>query len=180
MDKQFKEVFVVEGHHDEAKLKHLYPSCDVVITNGKEISEPTLTMLNELNKTRGLILLLDPDFPGESIRKKINNHVGETKHVFLAKHKCIDQHKNKVGVEHADDRYLKMMIDKHIYTHNPLNNPLKTADLISLKLMGNPQAKRNRKIVSEYFHLGECNAKTMRSRLNMFGINKSEIQKVIT
>jgi len=37
-----KEVVVVEGYHDLAKLKAIYDDIDVYITNGSEISENTL------------------------------------------------------------------------------------------------------------------------------------------
>ena len=72
-----KEVVVVEGYHDLAKLKSIYPDIDVVITNGSEISLSTLNELKSLNKQRGLILFLDPDYQGERIRRLINDYVGE-------------------------------------------------------------------------------------------------------
>ena len=81
--RKFKEVIVVEGYHDLSKLRQIYDNVDIVITNGSEISQTTLEELKILNKTRGLILFLDPDYQGERIRRIINDYVGETKHAFL-------------------------------------------------------------------------------------------------
>ena len=179
MEKAFKEVIVVEGHHDEALLKAVYPTCDVVITNGTEISSETLKLLKHLNEERGLILILDPDYPGKRIRHIINQHVGETKHVFLDKEACIDHQKNKIGLEHASKDYIKTIMTTHLQEPQASKNPLEIKDLIALKLTGNPYSKRNRDIVSNHFHIGKCNAKTLLNRLNMFNITKSDIQKVM-
>ncbi|MFW5838322.1 MAG: ribonuclease M5 [Bacillota bacterium] len=181
MIEQFnKEVFVVEGNHDKAKLKSIYPMCDVVITNGKEISRDTLELLRALNASRGLILILDPDFPGKSIRQRINDYVGPTKHVFLSKQQCIDPIKQKVGLEHASIAYLKSMIDQHVLKSQIEHRILTMSDMVSLGLSGSPCASQKRRAIAAYFHLGECNAKTMLKRLNMFNIQKDAILKVIT
>ena len=42
---QIKEVVVVEGYHDLAKLKAIFEKVDVYITNGSEVSENTLKEL---------------------------------------------------------------------------------------------------------------------------------------
>lgn len=175
-----KEVFVVEGNHDKAKLKSIYPMCDVVTTNGKEISNKTLDLLKALNESRGLVLILDPDFPGKSIRQRINDYVGPTKHVFLSKHECIDNIKHKVGVEHASNTYLKSMIDEHVLATHSTKQLLTMKDMVNLGLAGSYNASEKRVVLSNYFHLGECNAKTMLKRLNMFNITKDAIMRVIT
>ena len=51
-----KEVVVVEGYHDLAKLKEVFQNIDVVITNGSEISEYTLNELKILNQKIILII----------------------------------------------------------------------------------------------------------------------------
>ena len=64
-------VIVVEGIHDEMRIKEIYPSANVVTTNGREISEATLNFIVELSKTNEIIIFTDPDTPGEKIRERI-------------------------------------------------------------------------------------------------------------
>ena len=66
-----KPVFVVEGKTDVSKLTNLIDA-DFVITNGAAIPEDTILYLKELVKTRKVIVLTDPDFPGLQIRNKIS------------------------------------------------------------------------------------------------------------
>ena len=82
--KVIKEVIVVEGKHDSATLKQ-YFKCDTVITNGLSLDEETLAYIKELNETRGVILFLDPDSPGNRIRHRINEAVPGCKNAFVDK-----------------------------------------------------------------------------------------------
>ena len=85
------KVVVVEGYHDLSRLRDIFPNLDIVVTNGSEISQTTLDELKALNESRGLILFLDPDVPGERIRRIIQEYVGETAHAFIPKHLCISK-----------------------------------------------------------------------------------------
>jgi len=175
---RFKEVIVVEGNHDVAKIKSVFKDADCVITNGREVDQSTLDLLKALNQTRGLILMLDPDAPGNKIRQIINDYVGPTKHVFLNKKDCIDERKNKVGIEHAPNSVIKQALLESV-KEDVSRETITAKDFITLKLNGDKKAKANREIVSNAFNLGKCNAKTMLKRLNMFGITKSQIKDVL-
>ena len=65
-----KPVIVVEGTSDVNKLS-LLVDADYVVTNGSEVSRETLRYIKELSKTRQIIILTDPDYPGERIRNII-------------------------------------------------------------------------------------------------------------
>ncbi len=169
------EVVVVEGYHDLAKLKSIYPQLDVVITNGSEISQETLRELKMLNETRGLILFLDPDFPGQKIRQTINNYVGLTKHAYLPKKVCISKNKKKVGIEHAEKKYIIEALNNVLIPQETIENNITMIDLFELKLSGCQDAKLNRIKLCEMTGIGLSNAKTLVNKLNMFGISKSQI-----
>ena len=173
------EVIVVEGNHDKARLKQCDHTLDIVITNGQEIALDTLKMLKTLNQTRGLILMLDPDAPGEAIRRRIESVVGKTKHIFLPKHACIDATKGKVGIEHAKLSVLKAALKEHTQKAQSIQKTLKVSDLCALGLSGSPEAAKRRKIVGEKLHLGQTNTKTLIRRLAMFNISKATLEKVI-
>ena len=173
-----KEVVVVEGYHDLAKLKEIFPHIDCVITNGSEISKETLQELRKLNEIRGLILFLDPDYQGERIRRMINDYVGETKHAFLKKEDCINKRRNKVGIEHAKSYLIKEALEN---TYSMITNKdnIVLTDLYHYKLIGHSDAKKRRKILCEELGIGLSNGKTLLKKLNMFGINTLQIEQII-
>ena len=53
-----EDIIVVEGLHDEIKIKSVYPNANVIITNGSEISDDTIKLLKELAKTHQIIIYL--------------------------------------------------------------------------------------------------------------------------
>ena len=168
---------VVEGYHDLAKLREIFPEMDIVITNGSEISKETLNELKALNKSRGLVLFLDPDYQGERIRKQINDYVGETKHAFLPKERCINKNKTKVGIEHASSIDIKSALSNILVMKEHANNSITFSDLYELNLLGCKNAKTKRKHLSDNMGIGLSNGKTILRKLNMFGFTKDEIIK---
>lgn len=173
--KLLKEVIVVEGYHDLAKLKEINPTWDIVITNGSEVSQTTLDELKTLNKNRGLILFLDPDMQGERIRRLINDYVGDTLHAFLPKHQCISKNKKKVGIEHASVKHIRDAIINVKSGTYKARKDIELIDLYQWGLIGNPDSKIKRKRISEQFGIGLCNGKSLCRKLNMFNIDKDEV-----
>ena len=106
---KFNEIVVVEGLHDLERLKSIYEDIDVLITNGSEIEENLPTII-EASKKRDIILFLDPDYPGERIRKKITEVIPNAKHAFLKKDLAISKNKKQVGIEHAILRYFLLFL----------------------------------------------------------------------
>ena len=170
-----KEVIVVEGYHDLSKLKEINANWDVTITNGSEVSKKTLDELKILNKQRGLILFLDPDMQGERIRRLINDYVGDTLHAFLPKHQCISRNRKKVGIEHADKKYIIQAISNVKSGEYKSNLEIELKDLYQLGLIGDKDSKNKRKRISEQFGIGLCNGKSLCRKLNMFNISKEEV-----
>ncbi len=174
----FKEVIVVEGYHDLAKLKEIYDDVDVVITNGSEVTKETLIELKKLNEIRGLILLLDPDYQGERIRRIINDYVGDTKHAFIEKKKCISKNRKKVGIEHAKKTDIVEALCKLQDSNNSELN-FTYNDLVSLGLAGMKDSKKLREKLSVITGIGLCNGKTLVKKLNMFGYTYEQVESII-
>lgn len=172
-------VIVVEGNHDKAKIHEIYPDADVIITNGSEISDSTLEALKHASKKRGLILMLDPDSPGERIRRVIVDAVGPTKHVFLKKDTCIDHKKRKVGIEHARPSVIEEALSDHVHHDSGRAPALTQGDLLELGLVGTKNARKNRDKVTKHFSIGHANGKTLIKKLAMFGITREAIERVV-
>ena len=66
-----KETIVVEGKNDAAAVKRAVDA-DVIITSGFGISSETLRLIKLAQYKNGVIVLTDPDFIGEKIRKIID------------------------------------------------------------------------------------------------------------
>jgi ribonuclease M5 len=179
LNSKIKEVIVVEGYHDLAKLKAIYPEIDVYITNGSEISENTLVELKVLNESRGLILFLDPDYQGERIRRILSDYVGPTKHAFLTKKDCINKNKTKVGIEHANSTKIIEALSSVYTMKKDIKDSVKISDLYRLGLIGNNNSKALRLLIGETLGIGLNNGKTLLYKINMFGISLEEIEAVL-
>lgn len=179
LNNTIQKVVVVEGYHDLAVLKSIFPEIEVVITNGSEISEHTLKELKLLNDQRGLILFLDPDYQGERIRKIINDYIGTTAHAFIPKEKCISKNKKKVGIEHAKKEDIMIALERVHYTSKKPKSDITMMDLFELDLAGVQQAKQNRKNLTDNIGIGLCNAKTLLQKLHMFQYQKDDLIELL-
>ena len=173
-----KYIIVVEGYHDESKIKAVYPELDVVVTNGSEISKETLNLIKELSKNNEIVIFTDPDYPGERIRKKILELVPNAKQLFLRKKDCISNNNKKVGIEHASKELIKEALDSILVVNKNENN-LTTNDLFDLGLIGSSNSAIIREKLADYLNLGKPNGKTILKRLNILGLNKNEVEALI-
>lgn len=174
----YNEVLVVEGKNDKARILAIFPNLQVITTNGSEISEETLKMIEELSKSHQIILFLDPDYPGERIRNIILNRVSNCQNVFLEKKKAIDYKKKKVGVEHASDIDIIEALENRI-TFSSNSNTLTTSDFYSLGLLGSENSSLKRQYLAEVLHLGNPNGKTLLKRLNFMQTSYEKVRELL-
>ena len=174
---KFNEIVVVEGLHDLERLKKIFPDMDILITNGSEIEENLPTII-EASKKRDIILFLDPDYPGERIRKRIQQVIPNAKHAFLKKDLAISKNKKKVGIEHAKDSDLIDALNNYL-TPVESTNLVTYLDLYNLGLFGNKYSQKLRDKVCEKLNLGHTNGKTFLKRINMFNITIKEVENAL-
>lgn len=174
---KFNEIVVVEGLHDLERLKKIFPDMDILITNGSEIEE-NLPVIVEASKKRDIILFLDPDYPGERIRKRIQEVIPNAKHAFLKKDLAISKNKKKVGIEHAKDSDLIDALNNCL-TPVESTNLVTYLDLYNLGLFGNKDSQKLRDKVCEKLNLGHTNGKTFLKRINMFNITIKEVENAL-
>ena len=174
----FNEVVVVEGKNDKARLLAIYPNLNVITTNGSEISDDTLEMIKELSKKHKIILFLDPDYPGERIRAKINNYVDGCENVFIPKKLAVDNRKHKVGIEHASFDDIKNALENRISYSNKTNK-YTMKDLFDLGLIGQEDSVCKREYLAKVLHVGNPNGKTLLKRLNYIGLDIEEVRSIL-
>lgn len=169
---KIKEVIVVEGKTDTALLKSIF-DCDTIETSGSGLNEHIMELIKEAQKTRGIIIMTDPDFPGNQIRNKILQEVPDCKQAFVNKKDAIK--KNKVGIAETNpDVILKAL--ENVTTYVVGNESISWEEFLSLDIIGN---KQRRLEIYDAFHLGYGNVKQLFKRLNMVGITLKDIQERI-
>jgi ribonuclease M5 len=171
-------IYVVEGKHDADKIRKILPNAICVVTNGTHITTETIELIKQYQKSYDIVLVLDPDFPGEKIRKIITNEIGICKHIYVNQQVAISKNKKKVGIEHISRVELTNILKDHIHKQD-IQGTLSITDLYDLKLTGNEKSKQNRIIIGDYFHIGYANTKEMLRRLNAFHISYDQIQTVL-
>ena len=83
---KIKEIIVVEGRDDTNRVKEAV-DCDTFETNGSALTKKKIERLIYLEKTRGIIVLTDPDYAGKRIRNIIEKNIPTAKHAYISKGK---------------------------------------------------------------------------------------------
>lgn len=174
---KIKEVIVVEGKNDTNVLKS-YFECDTIETQGTHLAEKTLKLIEEANKTRGVIIFTDPDSPGEKIRSIINQHINGCKNAFVPKEKS--RTSKKVGIEHADKETLEKALENCVTFDKYTESDLEISDFFELGLTGSNSSKQLRKKLSSELGIGESNAKTLFKRCKMLELTRNDLEKLIS
>lgn len=173
-----QEVIVVEGKSDTIAIKRA-TNADTIETNGSAIDEKTLIRIQHAQETRGVIVFTDPDYPGRRIRAIIEQRVAGVKHAFLEKKKTIAKNGKKVGIEHAKDEDIREAI-RSVYTIDDLPSiDIPLAYLIEARLIGHPEARKRRELLSEMLRIGQVNGKGLKKRLEMFRIDKDHLSEAL-
>lgn len=176
----FKEIIVVEGLHDVQKLQSIDPSIECIFTNGSEISPKTIELIKQAQQTRGVILFMDPDFPGRKITQTIMDLVPDVKVAFIEKKKTISKNGKKVGIEHASKAdILEALSHFHSIDESRKVPVITMTELYQLGLCGQPHSFDSRAKVSQALHLPPTNAKTLLKWLNMLRISLSQVKEVL-
>lgn len=176
MKTKINALIVVEGKTDINFLSS-FIDADFYSVNGSSVSKKDFDFINNYLSRGKVIVLTDPDFPGIQIRNKINLNCKGVLNSFVRKEVSIKH--NKVGVAESNKEEILSAL-KNSQKFDELNKGnLTNYDLFELGLNGNDDSFKKRKYLTEYFHLGFANSKTLLKRLNMLNISKEEIMEVI-
>lgn len=168
--KRIQEVIVVEGKTDTATLQQLF-DVDTIETSGSGINEDILQQIETASKTRGVIILTDPDYPGQQIRNKIIARVPNAKHAFVKKKDAIG--KKKLGIAEARHEAIIEALENTVQFRER-EDTLSWQEFLSLDIIGD-HAKRD--YLYHTYRLGHGNNKALFKRLNMIGVTKRDIEE---
>ncbi|WP_027415758.1 ribonuclease M5 [Aneurinibacillus terranovensis] len=169
-----KEVIVVEGKSDTIAIKRAVEA-DTIETGGSAVSERVLERIRRAQKTRGVIIFTDPDYPGERIRKIVSQAVPGCKHAFIKREE--GRGKRNLGVEYATPESIRRALaEVRTEAETPVEQ-ITMQDMSAAGLVGGPQAKNRRFLLGEELGIGYANAKQLHKRLLMLGITPEEFAR---
>ncbi|MCG7340213.1 ribonuclease M5 [Staphylococcus sp. ACRSN] len=174
---KINEFIVVEGRDDTERVKRAV-DCDTIETNGSAINQQTLKVIAQAYDTRGVIVLTDPDFPGDKIRTTIQKHVPGVKHAYIDKEKAKNK-RGKIGVEHAHIEDIKEALINVSTPFEEGHESINKNVLIDLGLIIGPDARRKREILGRKLHIGHSNGKQLVNKLNAFGYTEKDVRAAL-
>lgn len=173
---KIKEVIVVEGRSDVVAVKRAVDA-EVIVTSGAGINERILNQIEQAANRCGIIVLTDPDFPGERIRAKITKRIPTAKHAFLPRE--LAEKDGDIGIENASPEAIREAL-RHTKTEvQGDRSEFQKWDLVSNDLEGHACASYRRNEMGRLLNIGFCNAKQFLSRLNRFGISREEFDAAL-
>ena len=166
-----KEVIVVEGRDDITAVKRAVEA-EVIAVGGFGINKKVINRIKEAQKRQGVIVLTDPDFAGEKIRKIIAKRVLGIKHAYISQK---DGTKNgDIGVENAEPDTIIKALDSAKCETKEKREEFHTKDMVVHSLTGNESAKERRDKLGSVLGIGYCNSSQFVTRLNNYGISREE------
>ena len=171
-----KEVIVVEGKDDIAAVKKAV-NAEMIATGGFGINAKVIARIKEAQKRKGVIVLTDPDFAGEKIRKIIAKRVPGIKHAYIAQEDGIKD--DDIGVENASPEVIIEALNRAKVTLEEKAESFDAQDMFYFRLNGDPNAKARRIKLGNKCGICYGNANQMLSRLNNYGITKEEFIEAI-
>lgn len=105
-----KEVLIVEGRSDVARIHASHIDADMITTDGFSLRPDTLRQIACAYEKRGIIILTDPDQAGERIRRFLSKRFPKAKHAFIPRKDAIAN--DDLGVEQASPEAIRLALSK--------------------------------------------------------------------
>lgn len=166
-----KEVIVVEGRDDVTAVKRAVDA-EVISVSGFGINSKTIDKIREANKRQGVIVLTDPDFAGEKIRRIISKRVPDIKHAYITQSE--GRKGDDIGVENASPETIIKALNGAKCQVKEKRNEFTIQDMHFFKLTADKDARKRRDAVGRELGIGYCNTNQLLTRLNNYGISKDE------
>lgn len=170
-----KEIIVVEGRDDVTAVKKAC-DCEMIITGGYHFPKDLFKRLRKAQKEKGLIVLTDPDYSGERIRKIINRNIKGVKNAYISKEDGIKN--GDIGVENASPETILKALENAKASYEHEVQEYTTQDLIKYELTGE-NSKIRREKVGAILSIGYANSKQFLKRLNNYNISRENLEEAL-
>lgn len=171
-----KETIVVEGKNDAAAVRRAV-AADIIITSGFGINKSILDRIRTAQEKNGVIVLTDPDFMGEKIRKIISDRIKGVRHAFVPREEA--QAEGDIGVENAGPESILRALSMAKCELENARTTFSGTDMIYYGLSGNDNAASRRNKLGAALGIGYANTKQFVNRLNKYGITRDELEAAL-
>lgn len=174
MKKIIKEVIVVEGRDDISAVKAAVDA-EVVAVHGFSVNKySNLDKLEKAYENMGLIVLTDPDYAGEQIRRAICKRYPNSKNAYISKDEGFKE--GDIGVENASPESIIRALEnvKSEILDKKKEEIFTFDDLVDTCLVGHENSKMLREKLGKKLSIGYCNAKQLLSKLNRYDVTREE------
>ena len=172
---KIKETIVVEGRDDVSAVKRAV-NAQIIEVNGFAVrKKSTLEKIKFASETTGVIVLCDPDFAGESIRKTIENYVPNIKHAYISRKEGIKN--GDIGVENATPEAIIKALEGAKFKEIEEIKNFSVEDMYYYSLIGSEDSKERRAKLGELLRIGYGNGKQFLNKLNHFKIKREVLEK---
>lgn len=173
-----EEVIVVEGKND---TKQVLKAVDAITieTRGSALDDDILELIARADAKRGVIVLTDPDFPGEQIRKRISQEIPTAQHAFIEVDEGLPGRKGSVGVEHAHPAAILKALEGKYTPGKKDSDTISRQELRDLGLIDSPGSRQKREELGKILRIGYVNGKQLQKRLQLFGIPLSKVVEAV-
>lgn len=178
MKKIIKEIIVVEGRDDITAVKAAVDA-EIIQVNGFAVRKKNnIEKIKVAEKNKGIIILTDPDYAGNEIRKYIHKFFPNAKDAYITRKEGTKD--DDIGVENASpEAIIKALENAQCTVETSLQSNFTMSDLIDLGLVGQNDSKEKRETVANILGIGYSNGKQFLSKLNRYGISKEDFYNAV-
>lgn len=175
MKLKIKEVIVVEGRDDISAVKQAVDA-EVFHVNGHAVRKnKSIDRLKLAYENKGLIILTDPDYAGEEIRKFLNKNFPNSKNAYISRKNGTKN--GDIGVENASPEVIIEALKKVKCNIESSENIFTTDLLFEYELIGNQKSSDLRAELGNELGIGYSNGKQFISKLNRYGVSLEDFKK---
>lgn len=185
MKTKISQAIVVEGRDDVDAVGKAVDAL-LIPTHGFGIRQETWALIERAYREKGIIILTDPDFSGEEIRRKLTERFPDAIQAYVAQEDALAA--GDIGIENAKPAVITAAIEQALENTDRLKQSgalpedyeaVDMAVLARLGLAAADGAAELREAVCDRLGIGYGNAKAMVAKLSHWGIGIKELEQAI-
>lgn len=181
MKNNYSQAIVVEGRDDVDAVSKAVDAL-IIPTHGFGITAETWALIEKAHREKGLIILTDPDYSGEEIRKKINKRFPDSINAYIAQEDAIKD--GDIGIENAIPEVIEKALMKAVSNRDRQIEQkdfidVQMSDLIRLNLAGGSGSHERRAELCSFLGIGYGNSRAVLRKLKHWKIGIEELEQAV-